>query len=101
MEPSSFQHLTQESAFCFSCTQCGECCFDQLVLLEPSDLFFLSRYGGLPGVESTKELFSEGIVELIECDSEWRCSLVMPRFQRGTKCRFLSPKLTDKGRVLG
>lgn len=97
---SDFRALAGEDPFCFACTQCGECCFDQLVLLEPLDLFWLSRLGGQPNLQSSVDLFSAGLVSLQEQDREWRCVLVMPSFQRGTKCRFLTPHLTDEGRLL-
>lgn len=91
--PREARSLSLGESFGFSCTRCGECCFDQLVLLDPLDVFYLSRHLGW----TSTRLFAERHVELIECDGEWRCSLVMPALGRGTKCRFLEPNLTDEG----
>jgi hypothetical protein len=100
VEPSDIEQLQPQDAFRFSCTQCGECCFDQLVLLDPFDLFDLSRLGALPEITTTTDLFAQGYVQLLLFKDEWRCALVMPRFQRGTKCRFLTPSLSERGDVL-
>jgi hypothetical protein len=99
--PDNATKLRPQDTFCFSCTQCGECCFDQVVLLDPFDLFYLSRVGSLPGVKTTTDLFEGGYIELALIDEEWRCALTMPRFQRGTKCRFLTPTLNERGKILG
>jgi hypothetical protein len=100
INPNDTKRLTPKTAFAFSCTQCGECCFDQLVLLDPFDLFYLSRFGDLPHTKTTIDLFTNGYVELLPIDEELRCALVMPKFQRGTKCRFLTPELNEQGKLL-
>jgi Fe-S-cluster containining protein len=93
--PERFVVLHDDSPVRFRCTECGECCFDQTVMLEPQDLFRLTRDASL--APSTTALFAAGMVAL---DPQQRCELVMRSGIGGsTMCRFLSPLIDESNRV--
>lgn len=97
--PEEFPLLAPQTRFRFSCQRCGNCCFDQLVLLTPQDLFRLSR--AAPGLtfRSTTGLLEEGWVRISFLEGRWRCFLDMPRWFGARKCRFLSPVLEEDGKL--
>ncbi len=90
---SAFPVLQPDDLVRFACTSCGECCFDQTIVLEPQDLFALTRAGGVAA--TTSELFERQIVAIETVDGEPRCVLVMRRLGKGTMCRFLHPVIED------
>ena len=69
----------------FQCTECGECCFDQTVALEPQDVFRLSRAART----TSGALIDAGAITIAE---DGGCSLVMRRLnQKTTMCPHLQP----------
>jgi Fe-S-cluster containining protein len=96
--PEDFPRLQNGDTFRFACTRCGECCFDQLVLLEPQDMLGLVRHTGL----STAGVFAAGIVALTNVDGQTRVVLRQVPFFRGThriaaqtRCEFVAPEIEN------
>jgi Fe-S-cluster containining protein len=100
LDPEDFPALAEGDEIRFSCRQCGECCFDQLVTLEPQDLYRLSR-GRSAGPRTTAALFDEGVVAFGEASGRSYCSLGTARFGRGRRCLFLAPRLDEGGALFG
>jgi Fe-S-cluster containining protein len=100
LDPEDFPALEEGAEIRFSCQRCGECCFDQLVTLEPQDLYRLSR-GGAAGAKTTAALFDAGVVAFGEAAGRRYCSLGATRFGRAAKCLFLAPTLDEAGALLG
>jgi hypothetical protein len=88
--PSRFPVLQPDSPVRFACTECGECCFDQTVLLDEDDVARMARALGV----ATGALFTERVLARTD---DGRAQILMRRVSaKSTMCPFLTPVMESE-----
>jgi len=103
LEAGNVRFLKSEDSFEFGCTACGGCCFGLTVLLNPMDVYMMSRSKMARNtyrVRWTHDLLTAGLVHLNRGpESRFPIATIefRPTGKRGTdRCPFLIPKCPDR-----